>query len=131
MKRVAAGLLLAASLATTGQAFAGPGGYYHGGGYHGGGRGNVVGALLGGAVVGALVGSVMSRGYVREAPPPVVYGPPQVVYGPPQVVYEAPPVVYAPPPDRCFDTYRRVYVACYAPQPRYRDYPPPDYYYGR
>jgi len=121
MKCIAAGLLLAGSLAMAGQAVAGPGGghYYRGGGGHG----NVVGALLGGAVVGALVGSVMSRGYVREAPP--------VVYGPPQVVYEAPPVVYAPPPERCFDTYRRVYVACYAPQPRYHDYGPPAYYYGR
>lgn len=102
MKRIAAGLLLAGSLAMAGQAVAGPGGgYYRGGGGHGG---NVVGALLGGAVVGALVGSVMSRGYV-QAPPPVYYGPPQVVYEAPRVVY-APP----PPPSRCFDTYHGVYV---------------------
>ena len=90
MKRVAAVLVLAGSLAISGQASA-----------HGGGDGGaVVGALLGGAVIGALVGSAVAQ---------PVYA--QPVYA--QPVYAQP----GPPPGYCFDNYRRAYVPC-APPPQ-------------
>jgi len=105
MKRVAAVLVLAGSLAMSGQASA------HGGGGDGG---AVVGALLGGAVIGALVGSAVSQPVYAQP----VYAQPvyQPVYA--QPVYAQP--VYAqpgPPPGYCFDNYRRAYVPC-GPQPQ-------------
>src|SRR5476649_2327348 len=90
MKRVAAVLVLAGSLAMSGQASA------HGGGGDGG---AVVGALLGGAVIGALVGSAVA----------------QPVYA--QPVYAQPAYQPGPPPGYCFDDYRRAYVPC-GPQPQ-------------
>ena len=91
MKRVAAVLVLAGSLAMSGQASA------HGDG------GAVVGALLGGAVIGALVGSAVAQ---------PVYQP---VYA--QPVYAQPAYQPGPPPGYCFDDYRRTYVPC-GPQPQ-------------
>jgi hypothetical protein len=104
MKRVAAVLVLAGSLAISGQASA------HGGGGDGG---AVVGALLGGAVIGALVGSAVAQPVYAQP----VYAQPvyQPVYA--QPVYAQP--VYAqpgPPPGYCFDNYRRAYVPCAPPQ---------------
>src|ERR1700709_2860472 len=99
MKRVAAVLVLAGSLALSGQASA------HGGDRNGG---AIVGALLGGAATGALVGSPV--GQPTYAQP--VYA--QPVYA--QPVYAQP----GPPPGYCFDDYRRAYVPCGAePQAGY------------
>ena len=108
MKRVAAVLVLAGSLALSGQASA------HGGDGNGG---AIVGALLGGAVIGALVGSAVAQPtYAQPVYAQPVYRP---VYA--QPVYAQP--VYAqpgPPPGYCFDDYRRAYVPCGAePQAGY------------
>jgi hypothetical protein len=98
MKRVAAVLVLAGSLALSGQASA------HGGDGNGG---AIVGALLGGAVIGALVGSAVAQPTYAQP----VYA--QPVYQP---VYAQP----GPPPGYCFDDYRRAYVPCGAePQAGY------------
>jgi hypothetical protein len=99
MKRVAAVLVLAGSLALSGQASA------HGGDGNGG---AIVGALLGGAVIGALVGSAVAQPTYAQP----VYA--QPVYA--QPVYAQP----GPPPGYCFDDYRRAYVPCGAePQAGY------------
>ncbi|SOE93132.1 hypothetical protein SAMN05414139_05903 [Burkholderia sp. D7] len=101
MKRVAAVLVLAGSLAMSGQASA------HGDG------GAVVGALLGGAVIGALVGSAVAQPVYAQP----VYAQPvyQPVYA--QPVYAQPAYQAGPPPGYCFDDYRRAYVPC-GPQPQ-------------
>lgn len=107
MKKIAAALVMAGSLAVAGPASAHDGG-------------DVVGALIGGAVLGAIVSSALTPAPVvayQAAPAyqaPVVYQSagyqPPVVYQP--AGYQPAPAYAGPPPGYCYDQYQRAYVAC-------------------
>ncbi|MBS2131905.1 ecotin precursor [Burkholderia thailandensis] len=100
MKKIAAVLLTAGSLALAGPASAHDRG------------GDIVGALIGGAVLGAIVTSALNPA------PAVAYAAPAY----PAPVYQAPayqPAQYRPaspyggqPAGYCYDSYRRAYVGC-------------------
>ncbi|MGH8782523.1 ecotin precursor [Paraburkholderia sp.] len=109
MKKIAAAVLMVASLTAAGQASA------HGRG------GDIVGALIGGAVLGAVVTSALNPGpvYAQPAYAQPVYA--QPVYAQPvyQPVYQQAPQYAGPPPGYCYDRYQRAYVPCGAPAGQY------------
>ncbi|KWZ41075.1 ecotin precursor [Burkholderia savannae] len=95
MKKIAAVLVTAGSLA-----LAGPAGAHDRGG-------DIVGALIGGAVLGAIVTSALNPAPAVAYSAPVYQAP---AYQPAQ--YQPAPAYGAPHAGYCYDQYRRAYVDC-------------------
>jgi hypothetical protein len=114
MKKIAAVLVLAGSLAAAGPASAHDRG------------GAIVGALIGGAVLGAVVASALNPAPVVAYQAPAYPQPAYPAYQAPAYQapgYDAPtyqqastyqpaPAYGGPPPGYCYDSYQRAYVAC-------------------
>ncbi|AJX30586.1 hypothetical protein [Burkholderia oklahomensis] len=105
MKKIAAVLVTAGSLALAGPASAHDRG------------GDIVGALIGGAVLGAIVTSALNPAPAVAYPAPVYQAPAyqapayqSPAYQPAQ--YQPAPAYGGPPAGYCYDRYRRAYVGC-------------------